>query len=254
MLLAIDVGNTLTKFGFFETNQLVKTFQRETKPKETYDECKAQIDLLLAGERFSLKNVDGVIISSVVPSLKTLLTKIVFDSLGLKAVTVGPRLKTGLSLKVDNPNEVGSDLVADAVGGLIRHGKSLFIADLGTANKFLLADKDGAFAGLSIAPGLSISMEALVGGTAALPEVAMTIPPHVMGKNTVDCMNSGITYGTAYLIQGFAEAFEKEAGYPLKKIVTGGNATFVKDLLPDFEYDENLLLYGLQEIYLRSQR
>jgi type III pantothenate kinase len=255
MLLAIDVGNTLTKFGLFDGDALKRTFQRETNPKETYDEYKARLDLFLESQRFSLSSVDGVIISCVVPSLKPLLVKLIADTTGLKALTVGPRLKTGMVLKVDNPMEVGSDLVADAVGGLLRHGKALFIADLGTANKFIFIDNTGAFSGLAIGPGLSISMEALVGKTAALPEVSMTIPSKVMGKNTADCMNSGITYGTAFQILGFADAFEKEAGYPLKRIVTGGNASFVKDLLmPNFEVDDDLLLHGLSAIYERNRK
>jgi type III pantothenate kinase len=149
---------------------------------------------------------------------------------------------------------VGSDLVADAVGGTKLYGSSLFIADLGTANKFLFVDKEMAFAGLAIAPGLAISMDALVNRTSALPEVSWAIPEKVMGKNTKDCMNSGITYGTAFQLEGFAKAFEKECGYPLKKILTGGNAMYVKDLLPDFHYDEFLILKGLCEIARRHHQ
>jgi type III pantothenate kinase len=249
MLLAIDVGNTLTKFGIFKDGMLVSTFQAETDAKKSYDEYVSKVSLYFESHRFSFSDIGEVIISSVVPSLTRILVRLSEELFKKKALTVGPRLRTGLVLKVDNPAEVGSDLVADAVGGLKRHGKALFIADLGTANKFLFLDKEGAFAGLAIAPGLAISMDALVGKTAALPEVSMNIPAHVMGKNTVDCMNSGITYGTAYLIKGFAEAFEREAGYPLRKILTGGNSVFVKTLLPDFDYDGDLLLYGLEEIF-----
>lgn len=253
MLLAIDVGNTLTKFGFFDGAVLKKTFSRESNPHETYDELKAYVGLLLKDRVFS-SAVEKVIISAVVPSLLEYYVALAGEILGVKALTVGPGLKTGLPLKVDSPSEVGSDLVADAVGGASRYGKSLFIADLGTANKYLLVDRDGAFAGLVIAPGLSISMDALVGRTSALPEVSMVTPKKVIGKNTIDCMNSGITYGTAFQIESFASAFEKETGYPLKRILTGGNARFVKGLLPAYNYDEDLLLYGLMEIFQRSHR
>jgi len=255
MLLVIDVGNTLTKFGLFDSRVLVQTFQRKTDATETYDVYKAKVVLFLESHHFSSRDIEGAIISSVVPSLKTILMQLVEDLTGRKALTVGPRLKTGMPLLVDNPQEVGSDLVCDSVGGVIRHGKGLFIADLGTANKYIFIDKNGAYAGLVIAPGLGISMEALVGKTATLPEVSMGVPPHVIGKNTPDCMNSGITYGTVYEIEGFAAAFEKEAGYPLKRILTGGNASYVKDLLvPHFDVDDNMLLYGLEEIYERNRR
>ncbi|MCI2111489.1 MAG: type III pantothenate kinase [Bacilli bacterium] len=254
MLLAVDVGNTLTKFGLFSEGRLVGTFQRETNVRETHDEYKARIDLFLQTHDF-LSRIGAVIVSSVVPSLKTLLCLLAKEYLGLTALSVGPGLKTGVPLRFDNPLEVGSDLVCDAVGGTIRYGKRLFIADLGTANKFLLLDGDGAFSGLVIAPGLSISMDALVNRTSALPEVSMIAPRKVIGKNTVDCMNSGLAYGTAFQIEAFASAFEKEAGYPLKRILTGGNAAYVREILTDaFLMDDNLSLYGLEGIYQRNRR
>jgi type III pantothenate kinase len=251
MLLAIDVGNTLTDFGVFEEHHLVRTFLTESVSTKSADEYETILSLFIQSKAIDPSEIHEVIISSVVPALTRVFSTLSEKIFHVKPIVLGPHLKSGLLLKVDHPAEVGSDLVADAVGGLGYYGKGLFIADLGTANKFLFVDKEGAFAGLSIAPGLAISMDALVNRTAALPAVSWAIPAKVMGKNTKDCMNSGITYGTAYQVQGFAAAFEKECGYPLKKILTGGNGVYIKDLLSDFVYDPYVLLKGLDLIDAR---
>jgi type III pantothenate kinase len=251
MLLTIDVGNTLTDFGVFDGNRLVRTFKTESVSTKSADEYEGVIRLFIQSKDLNPSEITEVIISSVVPSLTRVFSYLSLLIFRRNPILVGPHLRTGLQLKVDHPSEVGSDLVADAVGGVTLYGKALFIADLGTANKCLFIDNEGAFAGLTIAPGLAISMDALVNRTSALPEVSWAIPSQVMGKNTKDCMNSGITYGTAFQVRGFAEAFEKECGYPLKKILTGGNSLYVKDLLPEFLYDETLILKGLCEIARR---
>lgn len=251
MLLAIDVGNTLTDFGVFENHQLLKTYKTESQAKKSLDEYEAIMTLFMAAKAIDPARIDAVILSSVVPALTRIFSELSEKIFHVRPWVLGPRLKSGLLLKVDHPAEVGSDLVADAVGALSLYAKPLFIADLGTANKYLFIDKEGAFAGLSIAPGVAISMEALVEKTAALPEVSWQIPPQVMGKNTKDCMNSGITYGTAYQAAGFANAFEKESGCSLTKILTGGNGIYIKDLLPEFHYDEFVLLKGLEVIASR---
>lgn len=253
MLLTIDVGNTLTDFGLFEDNELVTTFKIKSLTSRSLDEYEIIFSGFLKDKLAPSKSIDRAIISSVVPYLTRIYQKLIKSKLGLVAKTLGPGLKSGLKLKVDDPREVGSDLIADCVGGLLLYKAPLFIADLGTASKYIFVDKEGAFAGLSIAPGLSISLDALVNGTAALPEVSCEVPSNVMGKNTIQCMNSGIIFGTVFEIEGFAKSFEHEAGYPLKKILTGGNASFVKDLLPDFAYEEWLLLKGLESIDQRNK-
>lgn len=254
MLLAIDVGNTLTNFGIFQDDELKGTFKTESISTKSIDEYDAIIKLFFRKMNLSEQSIDKAIISSVVPSLTRVFVSLSEKLFMVKPIVLGPKLHSGLQLKVDNPSEVGSDLVSDAIGGISIYGYPLFIADLGTANKYLYIDEDGAFAGLSIAPGLAISMDALVNKTAALPEVSLNVPSHVMGKNTRDCMNSGITYGTAYQVRGFAENFERESGKKLKMILTGGNAIYVKDILNEFVYDETLLLKGLKEIAKRREK
>lgn len=252
MLLTIDVGNTLTDLGIFEGEKSISTYKTKSDPDKSYEEYQAIVALYLQTHGLSAKDIHGAILSSVVPSLTRIWSKICLDVFLTKPLVVGPHLKTGLPINADHPNEVGSDLVADAVGALHRYGPACVIVDLGTANKVILLDKEGAFSGVSIGPGFKISIDALVENTAALPEVSLLPPKSVIGRNTEDAMNSGMIYGTAYSVRGLADAFEKECGYYLKRILTGGNAPYVKDVLSDFTYDEWLLLEGLRLIALKN--
>jgi type III pantothenate kinase len=251
MLLAIDIGNTLIDFGVFEKDRLVSVYKTSSNSAKSVDEYESVVKVFVASRKLDPFLFDGVIISSVVPALTAVFGELSEKVFLRKPIFVGPHLKTGLRLKVDHPQEVGADLVCDSVGGVALYGAPLFIADLGTANKYLFIDETGAYAGLSIAPGVAVSLSALVNKAAALPEVPLVIPEHAIGKNTMDCMASGITYGTAYQIEGFAASFEKESGLKLKRLLTGGNAIYVKKLLPDFAYDEGLTLKGLAAIYRR---
>lgn len=254
MLLAIDIGNSLTDLGVYDGDELISVYKTKSDHDKSYEEYQAILALYIQTRSFSVSGITACIISCVVPALGKIWSEIAKNIFHCDAVVVGPHLKTGVAIKADHPREVGSDLVADAAGAIHKYGNSCVVADLGTASKVLIIDKDGAFAGVSIAPGFKISIEALVEKTAALPEVSLSVPPHVIGKNTEDAMNSGMVYGTAFEIRGLADAFEKEAGYPLKRILTGGNASYLKDVLPDFIYDESLLLDGLNEIYKKARR
>lgn len=254
MLLTIDIGNTLIDFGFFSKTKLESVYKAATKPIRSEDEYRSVLLLALEAVGIRKEDVDDIIISCVVPSLIRAFYDLSLSFFEKRPLLLGPGLSSGVKLNVDNPLEVGSDLVADSAGAKVRYGTGIFIADLGTASKYIYLDKEGNFSGLVIAPGFRLSIEALVKGAAALPEVSLLAPKKVIGKNTLDCMNSGITYGTAFEVMGFADAFEKEVGYPLKKVLTGGNAKYVASLLQkDFVYDENLLLYGLEAIYRRKK-
>ncbi len=254
MLLTIDIGNTLIDFGFFSRRRLESVYKAATKPIRSEDEYRSVLLSALEAVGIKKEDVDDIIISCVVPSLIRTFYDLSLSFFGKKPLLLGPGLSSGVKLNVDNPLEVGSDLVADSAGAKVRYGTGLFIADLGTASKYIYLDMEGDFSGLVIAPGFRLSIEALVKGAAALPEVNLLAPKRVIGKNTLDCMNSGITYGTAFEVMGFANAFEKEVGYPLRKVLTGGNAKYVASLLQkDFVYDENLLLYGLEAIYRRKR-
>lgn len=254
MLLAIDIGNTMTNFGVFEEGKLVYTYVLDSDPQRTEDEHRARLLFMFQSASLALSSITEIIISSVVPSIGSIYSRLSQSLFLVKARVIGPGLKSGLRLKVDHPTEVGSDLVADCVSAKTKYGNSVFVADLGTASKYIYVDEEGAFAGLSIAPGLTISLSALVKGTASLPEIPLNPEVSVIGKNTPDCMNSGIIHGTVFQVKGFADAFEKAAGHSLKRVLTGGNSVYLKSLLPEFEYDKNLLLEGLYEINERCKK
>lgn len=252
MLLTIDIGNTLIDFGLWEEDGLLYVYKTRSKPLRSEDEYRSVLELFVITKHLENANIERAIISSVVPVLGRIFKSIVFDLFHVRAKTLGPRLKSGLQIKTDNPAEVGADLVADAVGATSLFGGNLFIADLGTANKFIYIDSSASFAGCAIGPGLSTGARSLSKDTAALPEVNLQAPKLVIGKNTHDSMNSGIIFSNIYTIKGFYESFQKESKTPLKAILTGGNAIFVKELLPEFEYREDLLLWGLKEIDKRN--
>lgn len=239
MDLAIDVGNTLTKFGLGEGGEILSSYEFQTEPSRRRDELRSRILGFLDN-----KKPGKAILSSVVPSLLGEYKEALRGIPG-RLIVLGPGLKTGLVLHVENPREVGSDLVAGAYAAKSLFGSNLFIADFGTATKYIYLDQEARFAGLSIAPGLEISAKALSKDASALPEVTLDLPPSPIGRNTVHCMQSGILYGRAYECRGFLESFSREAGVPLRAILTGGNARHLLPLLPEFELEENLVLKGL---------
>ena len=254
MLLAIDIGNTLTDFGFFEGEELKKKFSIRSEANRSHDEIVASFSLLLSQTGIKEKEIHRVIISSVVPSLLTIYRDLSQELFGVSARVVGPGLKTGVRVNVDEPKEVGADLIADSAGALSRFGNCCLIADLGTATKILLIDQSGSFAGCTIGAGLGISLDAMVSKTAALPEISLQIPAKIIGKNTVDCMNSALTYGSAFQIRALSDAIEKEVGYPLRRILTGGYSRYIATLLPEFEHEPDLCLIGLNAIDRRNQK
>ena len=163
--------------------------------------------------------------------------------------------KTDLAIKVDNPMEIGNDLIADLVGAKEKYGYPCLIADLGTASKILLLDKTGTFTSCLIMPGLTLSAESLSNKAALLPEVSLIAPDSIMAKNTLSAMNAGIVYGHADMILGLIKRYEKELGYSCKRILTGGGAIYVKDILKDdFIYDQNLNLDGLNIIINKNAK
>ena len=254
MLLAVDVGNTLTDLGFYEGEALLHLYKIRSDSTKSYEEHIASLTLFLQSIGLDRGSITQGIFSSVVPTLSNIWKRIFVDFFHIRPLSVGPRLSTGLRIDTDNPKEVGADLICDAVSALAKYGPRCIICDLGTATKTILVDEEGAFAGCTIGIGLAVAMHSLVDSTAALPEVGLTIPKKVLGKNTIDSMNSAFTYGTAFELIGLADAIEKEAGYSCKRILTGGYSAYVKDLLPDFIYDKTLLLDGLVYLYGRNAK
>lgn len=243
MILCLDCGNTSIKIGLFEDGILKKVYTLKTDRNKSSDEYALSMSSLIKAK------VEGAIISSVVPLLTLILKDAIKSSFDVDALIVGKKLKTKLPIKIDNPNELGSDMLVGAVGGKDIAECPFIVADLGTATKLYVVDKNGNFIGGVITAGMQISLKALVGSTAQLLETPIIAPSKIVGTNTKDCIQSGIVFGQAYMVSEFARRIEKELGYELNRIVTGGFAKEIKDEIVCFKYDPYLVLKGLYSIY-----
>ena len=254
MVLVLDLGNTNLYIGIYENNSLVKEIRKHTDLYRSSDEYYEIFDSFLRLENISPSSFEGAILSSVIPSL-TLTIKFAIEKLIKKECKiVGKGIKSGFSIRIDNPSELGSDLVADSVGALAKYNAPLIIADLGTANKILVVDKNKEFVGCTISVGLKIGMKSLTSSAAQLMDVSLIPPKRIIGKNSVDSLNSGATYGTVCMIEGMAEKIERELGYKCTKILTGGNSYIIKDIInKDFIFEPTLILDGLYQIYLKNK-
>ena len=254
MNICIDVGNSTIGIGVFENNNLIDRMVVNTDPHFTEDEFYQLFKKPFAFIK-DKKNVDNIIFSSVVPQINLPLLNALKKITNVAPLLIGPGTKTGLLIKVDNPLEIGNDLIADLVSAKEKYNYPSLIADLGTASKILLIDKNGAFSSCLIMPGLTLSAQSLSNKAALLPEVSLIAPNTVLAKNTLTAMNAGIVYGHADMILGLINRYEKELGYKCKHILTGGGAVYVKDILKDdFIYDQNLNLDGLNIIINKNQK
>ncbi len=249
MLLAIDIGNTHIGLGGFEKEQLVFVAKLSSNPSLTGDEyaCKFLDILSLYGIEPSA--VDGAILSSVVPSLNDAIRQAVGTVCGISPLCVGPGIKTGIGIRCDNPVSVGADLICACVAAHRLYGSPALIVDMGTATKMMVLDDHGAFIGVSIIPGVSMGLTALSEGTAQLPQVSLEPPAAVIGKNTVDCMRSGVVYGNAAMVDGMIQRIREEYGKDLPVVATGGAASAILPYCKTrIRMDEHLVLKGLQLI------
>ncbi len=254
MNLCIDVGNTTIGMGFFKEEKLIKKIVLTIDLKKTKDEYISVLKRTLHENDFDVKEIQNIILSSVVPSINGQLKMALVDLFGIEPMLIAPGIKTGLILHVDNPSEIGNDLIAVMVGVKDKYSYPCLIADLGTASKILLIDKDGAFTTCTIMPGLSISAATLTSKTALLPEISFTEPKTVLARNTIDAINAGVVYGHADMVDGLIRRFEKEIGYKCKHILTGGGSMYIKNVLQEeYIYDPDICLYGLNRIIMRNE-
>ena len=254
MNLCIDVGNTTIGVGFFKEEKLLKKIVYTIDLKRTKDEYISVIKRTLKENDFDVKDFKHIILSSVVPSINTSLRLALKEIFDIEPMSIAPGIKTGLIIHVDNPSEIGNDLIAVLVGVKDKYSYPCLIADLGTASKILLIDKNGAFTTCTIMPGLSISAATLTNKTALLPEVSFVEPKTILAKNTIDAINAGVVYGHADMIDGLIRRFEKEIGYKCKHILTGGGSMFIKNVLEEeYVYDPDICLFGLNRIILRNE-
>ena len=255
MILAVDIGNTNIVLGCIEDDKILFEARMATDLIKTSDQYCAELKTMLSLFEVSPEDIDGSIISSVVPpvlnSFKTAIRKLT----GCSALVVGPGIKTGLNIRMDNPSEVGSDLIVAAVAAIAEYGAPLLLVDMGTATTITAIDESGAFVGGCICPGVKISMEALTGRTAQLPGISLDAPRCAIGKNTRDSMRSGIMLGAASMLDGLLDRMEAELGTKVTVVATGGISKFVLPLCRrKMIYDRSLMLKGLKLLYARNVR
>lgn len=253
MVLLLDLGNTNLYVGVYRDDKLLYDYRTYSDVNKSSDEYKAIIKEFLQANDLHRSDFEGAILSSVIPSLTLTICNSIEKLFGFKCMVVGNKLKTGLSIRIDNPSELGSDLVCDAIGAKHRYGTPVLIADLGTASKIMAVDKNGNFVGVTISPGINLSMKALSNGAAQLMDVSLIAPESIIGKNSADSINSGLIYGTIAMVEGLCEKIEKEFGYNFKRVLTGGYAEIVKNHIDKrFMFDADLILEGLYQIYLKN--
>ena len=254
MVFAIDIGNTNIVIGCFEDKKVIFTERLSTKKTSTLLEYAISFKNVLELYNIDPKTIEGSVISSVVPEITNIINLAIEKITGKKSLIIGPGIKTGLSIKVDNPATLGSDLVVGAVAALAEYPVPLVVIDFGTATTLTVINNKKDLLGGMILPGVMLSLKSLSSGTSQLPEISLEPPKKFIGTNTVDCMKSGILYSTAYGIDGFIENIEKELGEKVNVVATGGLAKAIVPLCKSgIIVDDELLLKGLMDIYNKNK-
>lgn len=255
MILAIDVGNTHIVLGCIENGVISHVIRLYTNIAKTADEYAVEICDILYFHNVECAKIDGAVISCVVPPLATVLKEAAKLLAGVNALVVGAGVKTGINILIDDPAQLGADMVATAVGALSAHKPPIIIIDLGTATKMFVLDKNGCFIGGAILPGVVLSMNALSAGTSQLPFVPIEAPLKSISANTVDCMKSGAVFGAASAIDGMVERFEAQLGQQAQIIATGGLADVIyRHCKRSIIHDPHLILRGLGIIYDKNKK
>ncbi len=247
MVVLVDIGNSNIVLGLYQNEKIEKILRLKTFVDKTSDEYYVIINGILGNIK-----IDNIIISSVVPIVTSALRKMFQNYYNIDPIILGVGTKTGISLKVDDPKTVGSDLICDVAGSLTISNECLII-DMGTATKFIYT-KNNALLGVSIAPGVSISMKALVSSAALLPNIELSAPKKVLNNSTIPCMQSGIIYGSSAMIDGMIDLIKKEVNNDnLIVVATGGLAKLIIPLCKNkIIIDDNLVLNGLVNIYKKN--
>ena len=255
MILAIDIGNSNIVLGCIQGTEIIKEARMATDLIKTSDQYCAELKNMLDLLEIDIKKIDGTIISSVVPPVLNSFKTAIIKLTGETPLVVGPGIKTGLNILLDNPAMAGGDLIVGAVAALAEYKPPLLVIDMGTATTITAIDSKGNYLGGSIFPGVKISAEALSGKTAQLPAISLDAPKKAIGRNTIDAMRSGLMMGTAAMLDGMIDRMEEELGGPATVVVTGGIARFVVPMCRrKMTYDKDLLLKGLRILYENNRK
>ena len=255
MILTIDIGNSNIVIGGVEGENIAFEARIRTESTKTSDQYCVDLKILLDVYGVEVSAIEGAIIASVVPQVLNSMQTAVKKLTGKSSLVVGPGLKTGLNILLENPAQTGADLVVGCVAALREHKPPMIIVDMGTATTMVVLDKNGALVGGCICPGVKISMDALTERTALLPGLQLDQPKKAIGRNTIDCMRSGIMMGAACMLDGMVQRMEEELGCKTTVIATGGIGKFVVPMCrTPMLYDKDLLVKGLAILYQENKR
>ena len=255
MLFALDVGNTNIVFGCIDGSDINYVSRMATDIRMTDKEYAVRIKAMLEFDGINYKKFEGVALASVVPPITECMCSAIQMLTGQKPLIVGAGIKTGLNIQIDNPAQLGADLVIGAVAAMELWKPPLIIIDMGTATTFSVIDSDGVFRGGAITPGLRLSLDALSHGTSQLPKIPIEAPKYAIGKNSIDSMKSGGVFGTSSLLDGMIDRFEEELREKVTIIATGGIASLVtKYCTHKIIVDDDLLLRGLGIIWHKNKK
>ena len=254
MLLALDVGNTNVTVGVFDGDTICLRSRMATDTTKTADQHAIELMNLFSLYKLDIGAFEGAIISSVVPQIEPPIRRAVETVLGVSPIMVGPGVKTGLNIAIDNPAQLGADLLVGAVAAVHEVGAPCVVWDLGTATTVFAVDKSGNFVGGAIMAGVRTAVDSLIARTALLPRFRLEPPAHVIGRNSNESMQSGAVFGTAAMMDGMTERLFAEWGYNAPVVVTGGIG---RDIVPYCRtkavFDDDLLLKGLNLIYKKNR-
>ena len=253
MILAVDIGNTNIVLGCLDGEEILFTERLATDHSKTALEYAILFKNVLDIHNVMPKQIKGGIIDSVVPPITTLIADAMEKITGIHPLNVGPGLKTGLNILMDNPAQVGADLIVGAVAGIHDYPCPLILIDMGTATTICVVDEDKNYIGGMILPGLRVSLDSLTSRTSQLPRISLDPPKRIIGKNTIESMKSGILYGSASMIDGMVDRIWNELGRETTVVATGGLAGSIIPLcMHSIILDDGLLLKGLRYIYEKN--
>ncbi len=255
MLFALNIGNSRISLGCIEGDKILARFRIGADINKTADEYAILFSQLLSLNNIDTKSIDGAVISSVVPTLTDVATSAVNRLFSVNPIIVGAGIRTGLKMRIENPAQLGPDLAVLAVGALEKYKSPLVVISMGTATTFTVIDDTSTLTGVSIAPGIGLSLSALSSMTSLLPQVKLNLPKSCIGTNTDECMRSGAVFGTASMIDGMIARIEETLGYNVTAIATGSYAELVTSVCKrQVTVDRDLILCGLSNIYNKNKK